>query len=252
MRFMLTFAALFISSSVVGMAASCGNFASPTACSISVGVGNTNTFTVTGFSLTNASQTGGGNLYQPADVNIDIATGGGSTLLMTFSKNPSVSPGTGPTPGAVFLANIGTVSQFILNYTVTLSTAAAGTVAFDVPNIVNFGQANALGNGFSQSQMILDGTPGESCLALKNVNPGTTQGSCDLPGLLGLVLPVHNIVTLNGGNFDPSNTSFTSISNLFSSTFTPDTSSGVPEPSTFVLLGIGLAGGMLYRRNRAQ
>jgi hypothetical protein len=98
--------------------------------------------------------------------------------------------------------------------------------------------------------MILDGTPGESCAALENANPGTTQGNCDLPGLLGLVLPVHNIVTLNGGNLDPSNTSFASISNLFSSTFTPDTSSGVPEPSTFALLGIALAAGMCYRRTR--
>jgi hypothetical protein len=242
MKTVISLLAVWLSSAFSAQAASCGTFAVPLACSISVGVGNTSTFTIGNFSLTNANETGSGNLYQPSDVDIDLATGGGSTMLLTFSKNP-----TGPTPGAVFLANLGDVSQFILNYTVTLSTAAAGTVAFSTPATVNFGQANALGNAFSQSQMILDGTPGTSCLALKNANPGTTQGTCNLPGALGLVLNVHDIVTLNGGNLNPSNTSFTSITNLLSSEFTPDTS-GVPEPSTFALIGLGLAA--VYFRKR--
>jgi hypothetical protein len=98
-----------------------------------VGIGNTSTFTVTGFSLTNANQIGGGNIYQPGDVDIDIATGG-------------------PTTGSVFLANLNRISQFTVNYTVTLSTAAAGTVPFDVPAIVSFGSSTAIGNAFLQSK----------------------------------------------------------------------------------------------------
>jgi hypothetical protein len=82
-----------------------------------------------------------------ADVDIDIATGGGASLLMTFSKNP-----TGPTTGSVFLANLNRISQFTVNYTVTLSTAAAGTVPFDVPAIVSFGSSTAIGNAFLQSK----------------------------------------------------------------------------------------------------
>lgn len=235
MKIGLSLLALWLSSAFIGRAASCGTFATPLACSISVGVGNTNTFTVSNFTLTNATATGSGNIYLNSDVDIDIATGGGATVLLTFSKRSG-----SPTPGVVFLANFGNVSQFILNYDVTLSTAAAGTVAFDTPAIVNLGSSNAQNSGFLQSQMILDGTPGASCSALKNSNPGVSQGNCILPGGLGLVLEVHDIVTINGGNVVGSNASTNAITNLFSSEFTPDTSS-VPEPSTFALIGLGLA-----------
>jgi hypothetical protein len=100
----------------VALAASCGTVAAPTACAITVG---NITDTVSGFMLLTSLGTGGGNLYDAGDIDIDIATGGGNTLLMTFAKHPNT-----PTPGIVFLANAGETARFIVSYAVAISPAA--------------------------------------------------------------------------------------------------------------------------------
>src|SRR5436190_24317931 len=95
-------APLFLVSAAAALATPCGTVASPTSCTVTVGAGTTTIFTASNFAFLNAGRAGGGALYQAADINIDIATGGGRTGLLTFSKNSS-----GPTPGVVFLANPG-------------------------------------------------------------------------------------------------------------------------------------------------
>lgn len=224
-----------------GYAASCGTIESPTACSITVG--GTNIFTVTGFALVNSNGTGGGNVYQAGDFDIDISTGGGLTMLLTFSKHDG-----SPTPGIVFLANPGNISGFVFSYTVTLTSAVPGTAEFATPAIVSFPLSSASGTGASVGQMVItDGINGESCTAIRN-SGNLTQGNCNtLPPAVTNFLEVGNLVTLSGNT---GNTSISGVSNLFSSTFTADPGPSVPEPSTVVLLTAGLAAFGLFRRAR--
>ncbi|MFN7937817.1 MAG: PEP-CTERM sorting domain-containing protein [Bryobacteraceae bacterium] len=225
---------LAIALAAPGFAATCGTVESPTACSITVG-GNT-TYTVSNFVFGSSSSTGNGLDYQNGDINVDISTGGGNTLLMTFSKNSQ-----GPTPGVVFLANAGDSSSFSFTYDVALSAAIPGTVAFTTPDIVSFGTSSAVSNGFSVDQMILsDGVNGTTCSAVRNSN-GLTQGTCNtLPANLTNLLRVSNITTLNGGNTG-SNTSIGTINNLIAATFTAEETPTVPEPSSLALIAAGLA-----------
>jgi len=223
-----------------GFAASCGTIDSPTACSITVG--GTNIFTVTDFTLVNATGSGGGNVYQAGDSISTSPREAGSSMLLTFSKHNG-----SPTPGIVFLANPGNTSGFIFSYTVTLTTAVPGTAEFATPATVAFPLSSASGNGVSSGQMIIsDGTTGESCLALRN-SGGASQGNCNtLPPAVTNFLEVGNLVTLSGNT---GNTSISGVSNLFTSTFTADPGPSVPEPSTVVLLTAGLAAFALFRRS---
>lgn len=231
MRQALLLSLFALGTSTAVFAASCGTFASPTACSITVN-GNT-LFTLGSFNFTNPVGLGGGTVYQAGDVSIDIFTGGGGTMLVTFSKNPN-----GPTDvGSVFFANAGRESAFTLQYSATISAVTPGTVAYITPSIVSFGLNNATNNAVATNQMILSGSPGVSCQAIVN-DLANNQGNCNsLPGGLGLTMNVSNIVDFVGNT---GNVSFGSTSNLLSSSFTADTS-GVPEPSTFLLMGAGLA-----------
>ena len=224
--------------SVSSFGSSCGTIASPTTCSITVG--GTNTFTVSGFNLVTASATGGGNVYDGTDFDIDISSGGGLTLLMTFSKHAAAN-------GVVFLANSGQTASFIFQYNVALSPAVAGTTTFTAPDAVSFPQSSASGTGLSTSQMILsDGQNGTSCQAIRN-SGGLTQGNCNtLPANLAAVLQVSNIVSLTGNT---GNTSVLSLSNLIDSSFTAG-AAATPEPSTYALVGLSLAGLGLLRRRR--
>ena len=225
---------LAIAFAAPGFSATCGTVESPTACSITVG-GNT-TYTVSNFVFVNSSATGNGFVYQDGDIDINIGTGGGNTLLMTFTKHSG-----SPTGGTVFLANAGDSSSFSYTYDVAISAAIPGTVAFATPDIVAFGTSSAVSAGFSVNQMILsDGVNGTTCSAVRN-SSGLTQGTCNtLPANLTNLLRVSNITTLNGGNTG-SNTSIGSITNLIAATFTADETSNVPEPSSFALLAAGLA-----------
>lgn len=243
MKHSLGLAFLTLTFAASGFAATCGTVESPTACSITIG-GNT-TYTVSNFVFNAAIGTGGGAIYQDGDIDIDIATGGGNTLLMTFSKHNG-----SPTPGIVFLANPGNVSSFTFSYDVAIAAAAPGTVAFTTPDIVSYGTSSAVGNGFSGTQMILQSNPnGTSCTAIRN-SGGLIQGNCNtLPAGLTNLLTVSNITSLTGGT---GNTSIGTITNLIAATFTADETSNVPEPSSLALMAAGLAAAVARASRQAR
>ena len=99
-------------------AVSCGTFAAPTSCSVTIA--NVVKYTFSSFSVVSASGTGGGATYQAGDIAIDVATGGGNTGLLTLSKASG-----GPTPGVVFSANAGNFSSITFTYNVTIEPMGA-------------------------------------------------------------------------------------------------------------------------------
>lgn len=210
----------------------CGTVASPTSCSITVG--GTNTFTVSGFSFVTSSALGGGTLFQAGDITIDISTGGGLSLVMTFGKNPGA-----PTNSVVFFANPGETSSFTFTYNVALSAAVPGTVSLVDPVVNNLVLSSASGGGVGQVQLAMSGAP--VCLAFTSA----TQDVCSLAAGVTTTVNPGNIVTLLGGT--AGNASIGQFSNVFNSTFTP-AADPVPEPSTFALLGIGLLALRFVRR----
>ncbi|MBI2687652.1 MAG: PEP-CTERM sorting domain-containing protein [Acidobacteria bacterium] len=223
--------------------ATCGTVAAPLTCTVNVGVNLLYTFG--GFSVSAAS---GSHIYTGADIAIDVATGGGNTGLLTFSKVVNAN-------GSSFLANPGESSSFTFTYTAAVSAVNPGTAAFGTPGIVNIGQANANGTGLGAVQMLLLNPPNAtSCQAFIN-SASTTQGVCNaLPPGTTNVLTVGDIVTLSAGNgTGTNNVGVLSFSNLLSATFSAAPAGGdVPEPSTWVTLGIGLAGIATIKAGRGR
>lgn len=232
-RFTLGLSALFLTGSSIASAASCGTIASPTACSITVG--GTVTYDFTNFNLVNAAASGGGRTpYQASDIAIDLATGGGTTGLLSFSKNPS-----GPTPGVVFFVNPGEAEAFTFSYDVTISPAAAGSVAFANPEITTFQNSNS-GNGLASLQTVISGAP------LCQVFTGQPSRNCTLPPNPGISLNPGNIISMNGNT---GNASIGTFTNLWDASFTAST--GTPEPGSFALIGLGFIALRFVRRNKA-
>jgi hypothetical protein len=229
-------AALILAASAAH-AATCGTFAAPTACSITVG-GNIQ-YTFSAFSLNSSA---GSHIYAPSEIGIDVSTGGGNSGILTFSKLNSAT-------GIVFFANPGESNNFTLQYDVSVSPLAPGTASFATPSTVAIGLGSATNNGVSSVQMILSGSPSASCQAIINVN-ANTPGVCNtLPGGVGNTITVGNLFNMAGNS---GNTSINNISNRFNASFAaapPD--GGVPETYTWAMFTLGaamLAGRRLTRR----
>ena len=233
---------LLLSGVIVGgsgqaLASSCGTFAAPTSCAVLVG--GTNQFTVTGFNFVPLGTAGGGTAYQAGDVLIDISAGSGLSLLMSFARNQA-----GPTPGASFAANAGELTSFGLQYSIALS-AVGGSAAYSSPDNIDLVTSSTATTGQVSAQLILNPSgPSESCQAFRN-SGGLTAGSCNLPAGLGSTLAVNQIIVLAGNS---GNGAIGTWTNQIGSSFSA--ASGVPEPSTYALMGAGVVVLGLARRFR--
>ena len=102
-------------------AALCGTIASPTACSITLA--NNVTFDASAFSLMHSFGAGGGDVYQGADIRIDIFAFDNDTVELRFSLNPD-----GPSTRNSFNVNREEISAFIFEYSLLATAAAPGSV----------------------------------------------------------------------------------------------------------------------------
>jgi hypothetical protein len=187
-------------------------------------VNNQVTFTASNFQFVNHSASGGAFLYGADDINIDLATGGATTGLLTFSKNTS-----GPTPGVVFVANPGETSSFVFSYDLTITPASPGTV--DYTGQTNSFQETHTNNALATFQTVIAGGPSSQAFT------GHTSNSVALSGQPATI-SVGNIVTLSGNT---GNTGVSSLANLLETHFTAD----VPEPT-----GVAVIGGVVLVASR--
>lgn len=208
-------------------AAPCGTFASPTSCSLTVN--GTTTYTASNFTLVNTTGSGGGNVYDAADIGIDIFDAGGGIGGLTFTKAAS-----GPTPGSVFFVNPGQTSGFLFSYDLALTAAQPGTAMFGPGFQVAMTESNAQ-NGLATLQGIVSGSPGVSCVA----SSSAPANNCALPAAVVDNLTFGTFLTLTGNSGNASVLNFT---HTFSANFEPGVPTPtVPEPAGLVLLGLGLA-----------
>lgn len=200
MRNIITAALLAILLSPLSHAVSCGTVAAPLACSVNVG--GVVKYTFSNFTLVSATASGGATQYTGADVAIDVASGGGNTGLLTFSKVSNAS-------GVVFLANAGGTTSFTFSYNIAIEAIGAAGVVFGSPFTVNLLTQSHVGNGSGVVQFIISG-PGVSCTAITQT--GSTTSNCVIPGSQPATLTAGNISTLSGNT---GNVSIGSFTNLF-------------------------------------
>ncbi len=225
---------LFLASAMGVSALACGTVASPTACVLNVG-GQVQ-YTFSNFQIV-ASTASGTPAVSGADIGINVNSGGGLSAVLSFNKVV-----TGGNPNVVFLANAGNSNAFSFSYSASIAPLGAGTVLFIDPTGVELVTSSSSGNGLGSAQFVLAGGP--LCLATTN----STSDSCTLPpGTTNNLPDAGNIVSLSGNT---GNASIGTFTNLYNASFTADEPAGVPEPSTYALIGAGLAAmwGMKRRR----
>ena len=217
-------------------AALCGTIASPTACSITLA--NNVTFDASAFSLMHSFGAGGGDVYQGADIRIDIFAFDNDTVELRFSLNPD-----GPSTRNSFNVNREEISAFIFEYSLLATAAAPGSVQIIDPIEVNIFSATA-GNGLAAAQLIVPGGPA-SCQA---INVAQTDICFGLPGSITNALTAGDIVNLSG---NAGNAALQHVNNRFTAEFTPSRND-VPIPATASLLMLGLLGLRRARRCAAS
>ena len=227
-RFVMILAAL---GSATAYGASCGTVASPTGCTLTVG-GQVQ-YSFSNFQLVN-SVSSIGQPYEGGDILIDLSPESGLRSVLTLSRNQS-----GPTPGSSFSVNSGETRGFGVSFDMGIAAVAPGTAVFD-PQLTHAITRSTAGNGAASVQFIVPGIG--PCVA----TAGTPSVNCTMPGsaLGGGVAGM--ILNLSGNS---GNAAILNMRQTFGADFTPATESGVPEPSTWALLGGGLAAiGMIRRR----
>lgn len=218
----------------------CGTLDSPLACSIQVN-GQVE-YTFSNFQVVN------GTVFTGADLAIELDTGGALTALLSFK----------PATSASFFVNSGDFKGILFTYDVVLSALQPGTAAFDTPNVISFGATNGVNAAFASLQMTLVNDPvGETCVAIVN-SANQTQDECLLPPGTTNALLVGNSFSMTAPPAGPSgqnNLGILSLHNLLSASFVPEevnppNGGEVPEPSTWAMLGSGLAAVALRARRK--
>jgi hypothetical protein len=165
----------------------------------------------------------------------------------TYSTSPVGSP---PAPGDItlrefhagieagltfsgaFFAAAGTVVDYSISYVVT---APKGFLINDAVSSGVFSTFNGTGSG-SIGESIIDPTTGLTVASLEISKPGQTSDSATFPGL-NSILVQKDLILVGGSN----GASISIFNQGFSST-------GVPEPASLALLGIGMTGFFAFRR----
>lgn len=190
----------------LAQAASCGTFAAPTSCTLTTA---NRTYTVSGFTIVSSSATGGPVAYTGADISIDIGTGGGGSLLLTFDKVGG---------NGAFFVNAGETRGLTISYDVTVASTGAGAVAISSPFTVDIVQASSAGTGLAGLQMIVNfNSTGYSCTDNSN---GTGSPNCVIPGGQPRSFTVGNLLSLTGGT---GNVSVSAFNNLLQTEYIPTT-----------------------------
>lgn len=213
---------------------SCGTLAAPGSCVLNVGGQVQYTFSNFQLVVSNASGT---EPVSGADVGLNLTAGSGLSAVMSFNKLVTQA-----NPNVVFLANQNDTNAFSFSYSVSIAPLTAGTVLFIDPAEVELVTSSSSSNGFGAVQFALPSAP--ACQATTS----STTDVCTLPpGTTNSLPTLGNIVNLSGNS---GNASIGTFTNTFNASFTPDQPSGVPEPSTYALIGAGLAAifGMRGRR----
>lgn len=223
-------AAAFLGGSATqALAVSCGTVASPTACSVALG--NANIFTASAFQLSASSGT---TTYQASDILITLLANGSNAALQ-FSKNTA-----GPTAGTVFFVNPGGSTSFNVTYTAQIAPGSPGTAAFTDAAIT--AQTSAAGNGATSVEFTLPGMSG--C----QITPaGASTLDCNFPSGIGTSTTGGILVNITANT---GNGSVGTVTNTYLTSFTTAPTSGVPEPSSFAMLGLGMGAIAVYRRRR--
>jgi hypothetical protein len=184
------------------------------------------------FTTVNGVPTGGelltfSNFTYSSSTTVGIVTTPGLPPASIFVVNPyTAGPETGFTLNSSLNALAGTFVDVSIGYTVT---APAGQLINDAFLSTTGGLLGTTG-GYSVSETLSNG-------ATLNANLGKPiDGPVYFPGVNSLA--VSKDIFLNGGN---GGVSLSVITQAFSST-------GVPEPSSMALLGIGMTGFLAFRR----
>jgi len=138
----------------------------------------------------------------------------------------------GLTFSGAFFAAAGTTVDYSISYVVTAPT---GFLINDAVSSGVFSTFNGTGSG-SIGESIIDPTTGLTVATLEISKPGQTSDFVTFPGL-NSILVQKDLILVGGSN----GASISIFNQGFSST-------GVPEPASLALLGIGMTGFLAFRR----
>ncbi len=230
MKYTLLLLSLLCAAESALQAGACGTLASPTSCVLDVN-GQVR-YTFSNFVFVN-NFANGALPITAADVQVAAVAGSGLSGILQFTKAV-----TDANPNVAFVANPTSSAGFSFVYDIAVTPLTPGTVLFIDPATNRIDQTSFTQNGLSTVQWVMTGAP--TCLAFT----GSTSVDCTLPAGTTDTLTSGILVGLSGNN---GNTSIVKFSNVYNTSFTEDPS-GIPEPSTYILVGLGLAA--VYRMRR--